>query len=117
MLFQSYTAYRLAELVDGTKCRGGQNPLSEDLDHDDAATGMAVKCSPPMSQSITQSVAVHNALPRAEDKQEESETELDSDSDDSVFDTGDAYNSDGTRDTESDNEDSNVATHQDSQKR
>ena len=86
MLFQSYTACRPAELVDGTKCRGGQDPLLEDLDHDDAATGMAAKRSPPMSHVITQSVEEHDAVLCAGDKQEESEQDLDLDSDDSVLD-------------------------------
>ncbi|EXU94557.1 DUF3435 domain protein [Metarhizium robertsii] len=40
------------ELVDGTKYRGGQDLLFEDLVHE-AATGMAVKRSLPISQGIT----------------------------------------------------------------
>lgn len=111
MLFQSYTACRPAELVDGTKCRGGQDLLFEDLVHE-AATGMAVKRSLPISQGITQSVEEHNAASGAGHKQEESEQELDSDSDDSVLDTGDPCDSDGTAGTESDDKNSNGTTNQ-----
>ncbi|KID73429.1 uncharacterized protein G6M90_00g062530 [Metarhizium brunneum] len=112
MLFQSYTACRPAELVDGTKCRGGQDPLFEDLNHDDAATGMTAKRSLPMSQGITQYVDEHSAVSGTGHKQEESEQEHDSDSDNSVLDTDDPYDSDGAEDTESDDEDSNGTTHQ-----
>ncbi|KJK73445.1 hypothetical protein H634G_11327 [Metarhizium anisopliae BRIP 53293] len=116
MLFQSYTACRPAELVDGTKCRGGQDPLFEDLEHDDAATGMAVKRSLPISQDITQSVEEHNAVSGAGHKQEESEQEHDLDSDNSVLDTDDPYDSDGAEDTQSDDEDSNNTTNQGGQR-
>ncbi|KJK86879.1 hypothetical protein H633G_09276 [Metarhizium anisopliae BRIP 53284] len=111
MLFQSYTACRPAELVDGTKCRGGQDLLFEDLVHE-AATGMAVKRSLPISQGITQSVEEHNAASGAGHKQEESEQEPDSDSDDSVLDTDDPCDSDGTAGTESDDKNSNGTTNQ-----
>jgi hypothetical protein len=36
MLFQAYTACRPAELVDGTKSRGGNDPLLDDDEHMDA---------------------------------------------------------------------------------
>ncbi|KZZ99241.1 FluG domain-containing protein [Beauveria brongniartii RCEF 3172] len=37
MLFQAYTACRLAELVDGTKCRGADDPTLDDSDVEDAS--------------------------------------------------------------------------------
>ncbi|KAM3562091.1 hypothetical protein MY1884_001997 [Beauveria asiatica] len=37
MLFQAYTACRPAELVDGTKCRGADDPMLDDSDVEDAS--------------------------------------------------------------------------------
>ena len=102
MLFQAYTACRPAELVDGTKTRGGKDPLlDDDLPAVDSfgpwpTAAAAETCSEPY-------VEIHGP-PMAGCKGRAAQIVTDSDSAsdlaDPVFDYEDAYESDETDDTE-----------------
>ncbi|KAK2591556.1 hypothetical protein QQS21_010749 [Conoideocrella luteorostrata] len=92
MLFQSYTACRPAELVDGTKSRGVKDPLLDDLNNEDSSSGMSMDPSP-TQQSI------EPMRLRRKFKSEEAEEELTSDPNDSVFKDSDDPNNSGSDDT------------------
>jgi hypothetical protein len=79
MLFQAYTACRPAELVDGTKCRGGKDPMLDNPD-DEGAGAPANRDRLVASASVSARKSYRGKPPP-----------LDSDSEysDSVFDDGD----------------------------
>ncbi|EFZ00634.2 alcohol dehydrogenase [Metarhizium robertsii ARSEF 23] len=77
MLFQSYTACRPAELVDGTKSRGKGDPMLDESDDED----------PEIMQPI-------------EDEPESSDDDSDLGSSQSIFDESDDWDSDSTSDAE-----------------
>ncbi|KAF5120860.1 hypothetical protein E5D57_013196 [Metarhizium anisopliae] len=94
MLFQSYTACRPAELVDGTKSRGGKDPMLDDEDDEDSGTELSAD----RSHMTKLSPEIQMILPRKEDKPEEFESEPG----DPVFSEVDAFDSNDTSDTDED---------------
>ena len=97
MLFQAYTACRPAELVDGTKTRGGKDPLLDDLpvvDGNGAMAAAAQTCPEPYAETLAPFKA--NCRERAL----QDEADSDSDDADSIFDHDDGYESDSTDNTE-----------------
>ncbi|KID73434.1 FluG domain-containing protein, partial [Metarhizium brunneum ARSEF 3297] len=94
MLFQSYTACRPAELVDGTKSRGGKDPMLGDSDDEDSGAGLSVD----RSHMIKLSAERQKILPRKKDESEE----FDSEPGDAAFSEVDALDSNDTSDTDGD---------------
>ncbi|KAF5120468.1 hypothetical protein E5D57_013822 [Metarhizium anisopliae] len=94
MLFQSYTACRPAELVDGTKLRGGKDPMLDDEDDEDSGTELSVD----RSHMTNLSPEIQMILPHKEHKPEEFESEPG----DAVFSEVDAFDSNDTSDTDED---------------
>ncbi|KAK9438308.1 FluG domain-containing protein [Metarhizium brunneum] len=94
MLFQSYTACRPAELVDGTKSRGGKDPMLGDSDDEDLGAGLSVD----RSRMIKLSAERQKILPRKKDESEE----FDSEPGDAAFSEVDALDSNDTSDTDED---------------
>ncbi|KAJ9133697.1 FluG domain-containing protein [Pleurostoma richardsiae] len=103
MLFQAYTACRPAELVDGTKSRGGGDPLKDEPDdwigHRPSAHGPQG-----VSRAGLDDDDMHDAM-QMDSYSDEDEDENDEDEEDrtSTFDD-DGYDSDMTCDTELDDE-------------
>lgn len=91
MLFQAYTACRPAELVDGTKTRGGKDLLLDDVSISEAYGPKASRqsCS---QQHFERQLPVESCLV----SQEADEGEPDSEAADSVFDGDAGFNSDET---------------------
>ena len=96
MLFQAYTACRPAELVDGTKTRGGKDPLLDDLPVVDGYGLMAT------AQSCPEPYAEIHGPPKADCREQAVQDGADSNSDsaDSIFDDDDGYESDETDNTD-----------------
>lgn len=96
MLFQSYTACRPAELVDGTKSRGKCDPMQDESDDEDLGTAVSSKhagiAKPP--------VEAHEILPHKQDEPESSQDGENLGSTQSMFDESDICGSDDTSDGE-----------------
>lgn len=89
MLFQAYTACRPAELVDGTKSRGGKDPLLDEPDDEHADAHMLdVDLSSDSERSKHASQAKSRHQTTECDPKDESNTE--SDFDEALFDDNDA---------------------------
>lgn len=95
MLFQAYTACRPAELVDGTKSRGGKDPLL-DKPEDRHADAIMLDASP-----RTDVDTGHPILEQDRKDESDSDSDYDSESEvgDALFDDADDYDSDATSDT------------------
>ncbi|KAL9481131.1 hypothetical protein ACSS6W_005917 [Trichoderma asperelloides] len=95
MLFQAYTACRPAELVDGTKTRGGKDPLLDDMP-------MSTACAPKPSRQLRPKSYLETHMPVESDHVDPytEEGESDPDAADSVFEVHDGFKSDESDDTE-----------------
>ncbi|KAI5455793.1 hypothetical protein BGZ63DRAFT_409706 [Mariannaea sp. PMI_226] len=85
MLFQAYTACRPAELVDGTRSRGREDPLAEEGEE--------------VGLSERRKVIQKEEIIEDDDEGDDSNYNSDDD-DDTVFDSDDGYDSDATDDTD-----------------
>lgn len=96
MLFQAYTACRPAELVDGTKTRGGKDPLLDDMP-------MSTACALKSSRQSRSKSYLETHMPVESDHVDPytEEGESDPDAADSVFEVDDGFESDESDDTES----------------
>lgn len=95
MLFQGYTACRPAELVDGTKTRGGKDQLLDDMP-------MSTACAPKSSRQSRSNSYLETHMPVESDHVDPytEEGESDPDAADSVFEVDDGFESDESDDTE-----------------
>ena len=98
MLFQAYTACRPAELVDGTKSRGGKDPLLVDSDVEDATTSLLDLSHGSVPPNRARTAKVKNVTDgqTSQNEEEDSGSELEFDA---VFDQSNDDSSDGTSDT------------------
>jgi hypothetical protein len=71
MLFQTYTACWPAELVDGTKSRGGKDPMVDDSDDEDSGIRLSVD----RSHMIKLLAEIQKILPHRKDESEELDSE------------------------------------------
>jgi hypothetical protein len=99
MLFQSYTACRPAELVDGTKSRGGKDPMLDDSNVENSSEDSPTGVSPNRSLRAKQSIEVQLLPPQKPPGTEMEERDI-SELGDRIIDDNDASDYDDTSDTD-----------------